>query len=220
MFYRPGEEDHGLPHNPFKALVAPRPIGWIGSRDAEGRDNLAPYSFFNAVADQPPMVMFSSTGAKPDRAAGKDSVANIRETGVFSVNIVSHALRDAMNASAAPAPAGTDEFALTGLDKAPCETIACARVAAAPACLECRLHEVITLPGPANFLVLGVVVGIHIDEAVMAAGMVDVTRYRPLSRLGYRDYAAVERVFPLDRPGQAPLGKTAGGSLSLPADPV
>ena len=202
MFYRPGTDDHGLPHNPFKALVSPRPIGWISSLDAEGRPNLAPYSFFNAVSDAPPMVMFSSTGGKPDQAEGKDSLANIRATGEFAVNIVSNALRDAMNASSAAAEAGVDEFALADLKTAPCNEIAPPRVAAAPAVLECRLWQVIDMPGPTNFMVLGEVVGVHIDDAVLRDGKVDVTLYQPLARLGYRDYAAVEQVFSLNRPGQ------------------
>ena len=100
MFYRP-KDGHGLPHNPFNAIVTPRPIGWISTRDSEGRDNLAPYSFFNAVAYVPPQVMFASTGTKDDRDSTKDSVSAIRETGVFCVNIVSRALQDAMNASSA-----------------------------------------------------------------------------------------------------------------------
>jgi Conserved protein/domain typically associated with flavoprotein oxygenases, DIM6/NTAB family len=100
MFYRP-EDGHGLPRNPFNALITPRPIGWISTRGADGRDNLAPYSFFNAVAYVPPQVMFASTSAKPDRGDTKDSVGNIRETGVFAVNVVSYALKDAMNATSA-----------------------------------------------------------------------------------------------------------------------
>ena len=122
MFYRP-EDGHGLPHNPFNAIVTPRPIGWISTRDTEGRDNLAPYSFFNAIAYVPPQVMFASTGTKDDRNGTKDSVAVIRETGVFCVNIVSAALQDAMNASSATLPAGSDEFAHAKLEKAECESI-------------------------------------------------------------------------------------------------
>lgn len=207
MFYRPGQDDHGLPHNPFKALVAPRPIGWIGSRDAAGRNNLAPYSFFNAVADAPPMVMFSITGRKGGRVApqdAKDSLENIRETGVFTVNIVSLALRDAMNLSSGAYARGEDEFAVAGLTPAPCHTIDCARVGESPAALECRLHAVVDLPGwgeTENRMVLGIVTGIHIDDAVLDSGKVDVTRYRPLARLGYTDYAAVAETFGLRRPG-------------------
>lgn len=200
MFYRPGLDPHGLPHNPFKALVAPRPIGWISTLDAEGRRNLAPYSFFNAFSDTPPMVGYASTGAK---ASGerKDTLANIRATGEFVVNIVSYALRDAMNASSAPLPAEADEFVHAGLTPAPCETVRAPRVAEAPAALECRLWRIVDLPGTGNALALGEVTGIHIDDAVLRDGMVDVTRYNPMARVGYHDYAAVMEVFPLRRPG-------------------
>ena len=200
MFYRPGLDPHGLPHNPFKAIVSPRPIGWISTLDAEGLPNLAPYSFFNAVADTPPMVLYSSTGPKSREVERKDTVANIRATGEFVVNIVSMALRDAMNASSAPLPHGVDEFEAAGIEKAPCAVVAPPRVKAAPASLECRLWKTIDLPGAANILVIGEVVGVHIDETLLREGMLDVTLYQPLSRLGYRDYAAVTEVFPMVRP--------------------
>ncbi|ANB35041.1 flavin reductase (DIM6/NTAB) family NADH-FMN oxidoreductase RutF [Rhodovulum sulfidophilum] len=199
MFYRP-EDGHGLPHNPFGAIVAPRPIGWISTRDGAGRDNLAPYSFFNAVAYEPPQVMFASTSTKPDRDGTKDSVANIRETGVFCVNIVEEAATNAMNATSAPVPCGEDEFALAGIDRTPCETIACSRVADAPAALECRLTRILRLPGATNLVVFGAVTGLHLREDCLIEGRFDVTRFRPLARLGYRDYAVVGEIFELQRP--------------------
>ncbi len=201
MFYEP-KDGHGLPHNPFNAIVTPRPIGWISTRGSDGSDNLAPYSFFNAVAYVPPQVMFASTSAKPDRDGTKDSVANIRETGVFVVNIVSHALRDVMNKTSGPWDKETDEFALAGLEKAEARTVDCPRVAASPAALECKLTEIVTLRGAHNFLVLGEVTGVHIDDAHLKDGLLDVTSYLPLSRLGYRDYATVTEVFSLNRPGE------------------
>lgn len=200
MFYRPGIDDHALPHSPFKAIVSPRPIGWISTVDAEGVANLAPYSFFNAVADNPPMVMFSSTGTKPDQAQNKDSVANIRASGEFVVNVVSFALKEQMNASSAPLPAGGDEFEHAGLTKAPCRQIAPPRVAQSPAALECELFRIIDLPGENNTMVIGEVVGIHLSDSVLVNGIFDVTRYKPLARLGYRDYAVINDVFPLERP--------------------
>ncbi len=199
MFYRP-QDGHGLPHNPFNAIVTPRPIGWISTRDAQGRDNLAPYSFFNACAYVPPQVMFASTGTKDDRDGTKDSVSAIRETGVFCVNIVSSALRDAMNASSQTLTADEDEFAHAGLDKSECETIAAPRVTAAPAALECKMTQIITLEGQSNFLVLGEVTGVHMREEHIKEGRIDVSTFQPLSRLGYRDYAVVETVFELARP--------------------
>ena len=200
MFYRPGVDAHGLPHNPFKALVTPRPIGWISSLDAEGRANLAPYSFFNALADAPPLVMYASNGGKIGLDEGKDTVANLRATGEFVVNVVPFRLRDAMNASSGNHPAGVDEFELAGLEKAASQVVAPPRVAEAPAALECKVWRIIELPGEANVMVIGEVLGVHIDDAVIVGGKVDVTLFQPLSRLGYRDYAAVTEVFSLKRP--------------------
>ena len=201
MFYEP-KDGHGLPHNPFNAIVTPRPIGWISTVDAQGLPNLAPYSFFNAVAYVPPQVMFASTGTKPDQGDTKDSVANIRDTGEFCVNIVEAAAKDAMNASSATLPAGTDEFAAAGLTAAPCRTISAPRVDGAPAALECKLTQIITLKGQSNFLVLGEVTGIHLRDDCLRDGAFDVTTFQPLARLGYRDYSVVRDLFSLSRPGE------------------
>ena len=201
MFYEP-RLGHGLPHNPFNAIVTPRPIGWISTRGADGQDNLAPYSFFNAVAYVPPQVMFASTSAKPDRNGTKDSVANIHETGVFCVNVVEFAARDAMNATSGPWPREVDEFDHAQIAREECRMIKAARVADAPAALECRMTQIVPLEGEANFLVLGEVVGVHLREDCMVDGMFDITRFRPLARCGYRDYAVVDEVFSLKRPGE------------------
>jgi flavin reductase (DIM6/NTAB) family NADH-FMN oxidoreductase RutF len=199
MFYRPAE-GHGLPHNPFNAIVTPRPIGWISTRDAQGRDNIAPYSFFNGVAYVPPQVMFASTGVKDDVDGTKDSMANIRETGVFCVNIVEYAARDAMNASSATLPHGTDEFAHAGIEKAECEAINAPRVGNAPAALECKMTQIVQIEGASNFVCFGEVIGVHLRDDCVVDGRFDVTRYVPLSRLGYRDYTAVREVFEIIRP--------------------
>ena len=198
MFYTT-EDGPPLPHNPFNAIVSPRPIGWISTRGSEG-DNLAPYSFFNAVAYVPPQVMFASTSAKPDRDGTKDSVANIRDSGVFAVNVVSFDLRDAMNESSGTWPKETDEFALAGLEKAECETIDCPRVAAAPATLECRVTQIVQLPGDANFVTFGEVMAVHIRDDCLRDGRFDVLTFNPLSRMGYRDYTVVREAFALARP--------------------
>lgn len=199
MFYRPAD-GHGLPHNPFNAIVTPRPIGWISTRDAKGRDNIAPYSFFNGVAYVPPQVMFASTGVKDDVDGTKDSMANIRETGVFCVNVVEYAARDAMNASSATLPHGTDEFAQAGIEKAECSEINAPRVGNAPAALECRMTKIVQIEGAANFVCFGEVIGVHLRDDCVVDGRFDVTRYVPLSRLGYRDYTAVREVFEIVRP--------------------
>ncbi|MBO0344862.1 flavin reductase family protein [Roseibium sp. CAU 1637] len=198
MFYETSANDHGLPHNPFKAIVSPRPIGWISSKDAEGRFNLAPYSFFNAIGDTPPMVMFSSTGYK-------DSVTNIDATGEFVCNFVSQDLAAEMNASSAPLPHGESEFERAGLDMAEGRVVGVPRVARAYAALECRhlsTQRMVSLEGVEtnSWVVFGQVVGIHIAEEAIVDGRFDVTKVNPLARLGYLDYAAVAEVFQLTRP--------------------
>ncbi|RMD91500.1 MAG: flavin reductase family protein [Alphaproteobacteria bacterium] len=192
MFYRP-EDGHPLPHNPFNAIITPRPIGWIATRSAGGVDNLAPYSFFNGVAYTPPQVMFAST-------ATKDSLNNIRATGVFCVNIVAAEMTQAMNVTSDDFPPEVDEFDRAGIARAACETIACSRVAGAPAALECRAFEIVPLKGSDNHLVLGEVTGVHLRDDCIVAGRFDVTRFAPLARLGYRDYSVIRELFELKRP--------------------
>lgn len=193
MFYQP-KDGHGLPHSPFYAIVTPRPIGWISTRGPLG-DNLAPFSFFNAVADSPPQVIFAPNGPK-------DSLLNIRETGVFAANIVEYAARAVMNATSAKLPHGRDEFAHAGAVKAECVTIDCPRVATAPATLECRMSQIVTLAGRDNYLVIGEVTGIHLRDDCLVNGRFDVTRFQPLARGGYKDYSVVTEVFEMTRPGQ------------------
>lgn len=199
MFYEP-RNGHGLPHNPFNAVITPRPIGWISTRGADGTENLAPYSFFNGVSYDPPQVMFASTASKPDRDRGKDSAGNIIETGVFCVNVVSFELRNEMNATSKPAPKEVDEFDLAGLKREECMTINCSRVADAPASMECKLVKVVDLPGEANIVVFGEVTGIHLRDEYLVDGVFEVNLFRPLARLGYYDYTSVTERFSLKRP--------------------
>jgi len=203
MFYRT-DEPHGLPHNPFNAIVVPRPIGWVSTLDAEGAVNLAPYSFFNAVAYFPPQVMYASTGNHVQGGL-KDSVSNIKATGEFVMNMATWPLREKVNLTSAPAPHGTDEFEVAGLSKAPSELVAPPRVAESPVHMECRLVKVVELPAddPAspNLVVFGRVVAVHIDDAVIVDGRVDIERLQPISRLGYQDYGRVTEVFSMERPG-------------------
>jgi flavin reductase (DIM6/NTAB) family NADH-FMN oxidoreductase RutF len=201
MFYRPGLDAHALSPATLNSIVAPRPIGWIATRGADGRDNLAPYSFFNAVAYEPPQVMFASTSAKADRGDTKDSVANIRETAAFSVNFVSYALREAMNLSSGPWPRETDEFALAGLGRAACATVDCPRVAEAPASFECRLVEIVRLRGAHNHLVIGEVTGVWLRDDCVADGRFDTLKADLVARLGGRLYTRVSSAFAMDRPG-------------------
>lgn len=202
MFFTPGtHKDHGLPYNPFKAIVAPRPIGWISSVNKDGVANLAPYSFFNAISEIPPMVGFS---ASPGEHGDKDSLINVRDTGEFVVNIVSKAQINEMSASSAPLANGESEFDFAGLTPEPSSLVKAPMVKDAPCKLECKLWDIIALPempdGRRNNWVMGTVIGIHIDEAVLTDGKVDVLKYNPTARLGYKDYAIIEDVFELDRP--------------------
>ncbi|SON55445.1 Flavin reductase like domain protein [Hartmannibacter diazotrophicus] len=198
MFYDPRENDHGLPHDPFYSLVLPRPIGWISSLSPSGVRNLAPYSFFNAFSTNPYVVGFSSTGRK-------DSLANIEATGAFVCNLATDALRESMNASSAVVGPEVDEFELAGLTPVASQNVPVPRVGESPAALECIHTQTIPIADAEGkrqkaFLVLGEVVGIHIDEAALKDGRVDVERIRPIARLGYQDYAVVDRVFSMKRP--------------------
>lgn len=198
MFYDPRSDDHGLAHSPWTALVVPRPIGWISSLSADGVANLAPYSFFNAVSGVPPFVMFSSAGRK-------DSQTNIEETGEFVVNMAVADLKDALNQSSAPFAPDIDEFERAGLAKAQCRNVAVPRVAVSPVALECSLNRVVSLTARdgtkvRSDVVFGEVVGIHIANEVIVDGMLDITQIRPLSRLGYMDYAIIDDVFAMPRP--------------------
>ena len=210
MYFKAGtHKEAGLKYGPFKALISPRPIGWISSCDEAGVANLAPYSFFNAISELPPMVMFVSapdvrpkTSTAPDGTLlhhAKDSLHNIRQTGEFGVNIVSEAQKEAMVASSDLLAPEIDEFEAAGLSKMAANDIRAPLVKGAPAHLECRLHEMIDLPGTDEragcVMVIGHVISLHIADEVITDGKVDVTKYQPVSRLGYRDYATITDVY-------------------------
>lgn len=208
MFYEPEKSDHGLPKNPFNSLVIPRPIGWITSVDPQGNVNLAPYSFFNAVAYRPPTVMFSSSrGATSHDDDHKDSQRNIEATGEFVCNLTTWDTREAMNTTSATVAKEVDEMALAGLTPEPSKLIKPPRVAEAPVHFECRHIKTVTLPGvtPKDVynVIFGQVVGIHIkDEFITEDGLIDVGKLRPIARLGYQDYAVVnpDTIFTMQRP--------------------
>jgi flavin reductase (DIM6/NTAB) family NADH-FMN oxidoreductase RutF len=202
MFYRPDQPD--APRTGIlNALVLPRPIGWISSLDAEGRANLAPFSFFNAVAYRPPQVMFSATGPH-DLGGLKDSLANIQATGEFVVNLATWALREAVNASSIGAPHGFDEFLHAGLTKVPAETVKPFRVGESPVHLECVLSQLVELESPSPDqpcrMVIGRVTGVHIADEMLVDGRVDPQRLDAIARLGYDQYARVREVFSMTRP--------------------
>jgi flavin reductase (DIM6/NTAB) family NADH-FMN oxidoreductase RutF len=197
MFYETDANRHGLRHDPFKALVAPRPIGWISSLSAQGLVNLAPYSYFNAVSNDPHVVVFGSQGRK-------DSQRNIEETGEFVCNLATWDLREAMNQTSAMVASEVDEMALAGLEPAPSRMVKPPRVAASPVALECRYMQTVRLPVKPGFgensVIFGEVVGIHIADEAIEDGMIDITRLRTIARCGYHDYAVVDSIFAMVRP--------------------
>jgi flavin reductase (DIM6/NTAB) family NADH-FMN oxidoreductase RutF len=199
MFYEPDNRDRKLlPYDPFKAIVAPRPIGWITSISLKGEVNLAPYSFFNGVNSRPNLVMFGSEGFK-------DSVRNITETGEFVCNLATWDLRDAMNATSAPLPHGINEMERAGLEPAPSRIVKPPRVAASPCALECKLTRIIPMTTASGepvdtHVVFGEVVGVHIDDRFVVEGLLDTAAMKPIARCGYDQYAVVTSVFAMTRP--------------------
>ncbi|WP_417310721.1 flavin reductase family protein [Devosia sp.] len=201
MYYE-DPRDHGLGFDPFKAIIAPRPIGWISTIDTEGRDNLAPYSFFTAFGSHPHTIGFSSDGMK-------DSAANAVATGEFVYNLVTRPLVDAMNRTSVSLPPGHSESLHAGLDMLPSNQVRPLRVAHTPAALECRVVHHFEVPdldgkGTGNHVVIGQVVGIHIDEAYVTDGRFDMVKAQTVARSGYRDYVEVTELFELQRPDSPP----------------
>lgn len=202
MFYEPSQ-GHGLPFNPFKAIIAPRPIGWVSTIDAQGRVNLAPYSFFNAVSGKPEMLMFSSEGLK-------DSVRNVQETGEFVYNLVSESLLQGMNQTAAALEPGENEFEFAKLGAVPSKLVKPPRVADTPAALECKVTKIMPLEdldGQTHdrYMVIGQVVGVHIADEYLVNGRFDMLKAQTMARCGYQDYSQVTELTQLLRPGEAPL---------------
>lgn len=198
MFYETKDNTHGLPHDPFKSCVVPRPIGWITTLNSSGIVNLAPYSFFNGVSQDPQMVMFANNGPE------KDTLANCEETGEFVCNLATWDLRDQMNQTSAAVDKEIDESELAGLECEPSRLVKPPRVKAAPIHLECKYHQTVdlpcNLPDGRNAIVLGRVVGIHIQDDILTDGLVDMAKLKPIARLGYMDYTRVDLVFTMQRP--------------------
>ena len=204
MFYDTRRNDHGLQISPFKALVVPRPIAWVTSLSPNGVVNLAPFSYFNAMSEDPMMICFGPGGSKADRPM-KDTRANIEATGEFVVNLTTWDLREQMNATSAKLPAETDEMKHAGLTAAASRLVKPPRVAESPVHLECRYWKTIELPTndprEPNASIFGEVIGIHIRDDLIVNGRVDITLAKPTARLGYSEYAVVEKTFAMRRPG-------------------
>lgn len=199
MFYEPDKRDLTLlPHDPFKAIVAPRPIGWITSMNRKGQVNLAPYSYFNGINSRPNLVMFASEGFK-------DSATFIEETGEFVCNLATWDLREAMNATSAPLARGVNEMARAGLEPAPSRIVKPPRVKASPCALECRRIRIMSVEDIDGksvdcHVVIGQVVGVHIDDRFIVGGRLDTAAMKPIARGGYDEYAVVESLFSMQRP--------------------
>lgn len=197
MFYDAVKNDHGLALDPFKAVMVPRPIGWISTVSPEGIANLAPYSFFNAFSDGPIYVAFGVGGRK-------DTLSNAEATGEFAVNLATFALRDAMNATAATVPSHVDEFVLASLTKVQCQFIKAPRVGESPVCFECKYFQTVPLPSDdghvQDWMVIGRVIGIHIDDRFIEDGRVNTAALQPLARLGYSEYATIDSTWRMRRP--------------------
>jgi flavin reductase (DIM6/NTAB) family NADH-FMN oxidoreductase RutF len=198
MFYTTDKNDHCLPHDPFKAIIAPRPIGWITSMSASGAINLAPYSYFNGIKSRPPMVMFASESRK-------DSLEFVEETKEFVCNLATWDLREQMNHTSAPYPRGVNELTEAGLTAAPCRLVKVPRVAEAPCALECKWLQTVELKdinGRAmdGWVVFGQVVGVHIDESYIRNGLLDTAAMKPIARGGYHDYSVLTESFTMRRP--------------------
>jgi flavin reductase (DIM6/NTAB) family NADH-FMN oxidoreductase RutF len=205
MFYDARKRDHGFKVDPLKSLIVPRPIGWISTVDPEGRVNLAPYSFYNAVSEFPPIVYFAVTGTYGNTPT-KHSRMNAEATGEFVVNMVSEKLKERMNVTTAMFAYGIDEMKEAGLTPLPCRYVKPPRVAESPLALECRYWKTIELPlelgreALPGSMVLGQVVGVHIDESIVKDGRVDVAAFRPVARLGYSEYTTASNVWAMRRP--------------------
>ena len=202
MFYETAKNDHGLPFNPFKSCVVPRPIGWVSTVSHDGIVNLAPFSMFNQLGYDPPIVMFSGS-CRPGTGRRKDSVVNAEETGEFVVSMATWALREQVAVTSRFVDSEIDEFELAGLTKRPSRLVAPPGVAESPVHLECLFHSAMTLPSnrreSAHHVVFGRVAGIHIrDDALSEDGRIDILKIRPLARLGYLDYTSVTEVFTME----------------------
>ena len=202
MYYEPGKTPHGLPFDPFKSCVVPRPIGWISTTSADGVDNLAPYSQFQNLGFNPPMVMFSAN--QDARGQRKHSVVNAETSGQFVWNMATWAQREAVNRTSEDVPG--DEFAYAGLTKLPSRLVRPPRVAGSPIHFECAYVQTVRLPGNGPMgtidVVFGRVIAVHIDDAALTAdGKVDIVKLRPLARMGYYDYTTVTEVFPMQPQG-------------------
>ena len=204
MFYETEKNNHGLKFNPFKSCIIPRPIAWITTIDENGKDNCAPYSFFNGVASDPPMIMFANNGPAPDKSGPKDTFSNIKSNKEFVVNISTYENKELMNLTCSPLAKGDSEIDLAKLETVKSKKVKPKSLKISPINMECILFKIIDLPvikdNEYNGIIIGRVLGINIDDEYLKDGMINISKLRPLARLGYMDYSVVDSFFQMDRP--------------------
>ena len=204
MFYETKKNNHGLKYDPFKSCIIPRPIAWITTLSEEDIENCAPYSFFNGVSSDPPMIMFANNGVAPSGNGPKDTFSNIKATKEFVVNISTYNTKDKMNKTCTPLKKNLSEINLACLDTLQSILVKPKRLKDSPINMECVLHQIINLPSNKNNyyngIIIGKVIGIHINDNFIKEGIVDVEKIKPLSRLGYMDYSVVNNIFSMKRP--------------------
>ncbi|MBF96634.1 MAG: hypothetical protein CFH34_01628 [Alphaproteobacteria bacterium MarineAlpha9_Bin4] len=204
MFYETKKNNHGLKFNPFKSCIIPRPIAWITTISEDGEDNCAPYSFFNGVASDPPMVMFANNGPAPSLRGPKDTFTNIKNNKEFVVNISTYESKDKMNKTCAPLSSGESEIEYASLETKESNFIKPKSLKISPINMECVLYKIVDLPNTNeneyNAIIIGKVIGINIDDEFIKDGIINVKKLKPLARLGYMDYSAVDNIFSMKRP--------------------
>ena len=204
MFYETKTNNHGLKHNPFKSCIIPRPIAWITTISNDGIDNCAPYSFFNGVSSDPPMIMFANNGSAIDGSGPRDTFSNIKENQEFVINISTFNTKDKMNKTSARLFRNVSEIEFASLETLDSRLVKPKRLKESPINMECTLYKIIDLPGITednyNGILIGKVIGIHINDEYIKDGKVDVKKIKPLARLGYFDYSVIDDFFSIKRP--------------------
>ncbi len=204
MFYETKKNNHGLKYNPFKSCIIPRPIAWITTLGDDGIDNCAPYSFFNGVSSEPPMVMFANNGPSLKGGGPRDTFSNVRDTHEFVINISTYSTKNKMNITSTRLEKNISEIEFASLETLESNIVKPKRLKHSPISMECILHKIIDLPGTNennyNGIIIGEVIGIHIDDNYIKDGKVDVIKMQPLARLGYFDYSIIENIFSIKRP--------------------
>ena len=213
MFYETKKNNHGLKYDPFKSCIIPRPIAWITTKSIDGVENCAPYSFFNAVASKPPMVMFANNGLSFIGRGPRDTLTNVKDTNEFVINISTYKTKEQMNKTSARLEKDISEIEFASLDTLQSKLVKPRRLKDSPINMECVLFKIVDLPvledNNYNAVMIGKVIGIHIDDSYIKDGLFDTRKAKPLGRLGYMDYGVINdgNIFSKKRPQLDPQGK-------------